>query len=249
MDLYYEVSGNGKPVVLLHSGGADLRDWTFVAPLLAKRYKVVAYDGRGAGKSPSPAEPANYVQDLLALLDHLEIGKAALAGHSMVGRIATDFALEHPDRVSELVLVGPALSGFSFSQEFLEWMQKINAAFPDIDKVVELSFDAPSYRIIKTSPHWELMLDMFRHHLRKTSEWGTFESVWPEPPAIDRLEDMTVKSMLIIGDVELPDNIRMAECLRRIPNLQLVTVPGADHMITLTHPDELSRHIIGFVEG
>ena len=51
MDLHYEVNGNGYPVVLLHSGGADLRDWTFVAPLLSKHYMVVSFDGRGAGKS------------------------------------------------------------------------------------------------------------------------------------------------------------------------------------------------------
>ncbi|MFD0713205.1 alpha/beta fold hydrolase [Paenibacillus sp. GCM10027626] len=249
MHLYYEVSGNGKPVVLLHSGGADLRDWTYVVPFLANHYQVVAFDGRGAGNSPSPTEPANYVADLLALLDHLEIGQAAIVGHSMGGRIATDFALEHPDRVSELVVVGPALSGFNFSQEFQEWMQRINAAFPDIDKVIERSFDAPSYRIIKSSPHWELMIDMFRHHLKKTTEWGTFESVWPEPPAIDRLGDMQVRTMLLIGDEELPDNIRTAECFRDIPDFQSITIPGADHMVTLTHPNELCRHMIRFLGG
>lgn len=62
MDLYYEVSGIGKPVVLLHSGGADLRDWTFVAPLLARHYKVVAFDGHDAGKSPSPKELINVME-------------------------------------------------------------------------------------------------------------------------------------------------------------------------------------------
>ncbi|BFH62080.1 alpha/beta fold hydrolase [Paenibacillus azoreducens] len=248
MDLYYEVQGNGKPVVLLHSGGADIRDWTFTAPLLAQNYKVIAFDGRGAGKSPSPVEPANYVADLLALLDHLEIDKAVLVGHSMGGRISIDFALEHPERVSELVLIGPSLSGFALSHEFEEWMRMINAAFPDIEKVIELSFDAPSYRIVKSSPHWELMLQMFRHHLKKTTEWATFESVWPNPPAIERLEDMSVKTMLIIGSEELPDNIRAAECLRKIPDLRYVTMAGADHMLTLTHPDELYRHIIDFLE-
>ncbi|GIO33618.1 MULTISPECIES: alpha/beta fold hydrolase [Paenibacillus] len=247
MDLYYEVSGTGKPVVLLHSGGADLRDWTYVAPLLAQHYKVVAFDGRGAGKSPSPLEPANYVADLLALLDHLGLEKAALVGHSMGGRIAADFALEYPDRVSELVLVGPSLSGFNPSQEFQDWMQWIHEAFPDIDKVTERSFDAPSYRIIKSSEHWELMLDMFRHHLMKTSEWGSFESIWPEPPAIERLGEMVPRTMLLIGDEELPDNVRIAERYREIPDFRLVTVPGADHMVTLTHPDELCRHIIRFL--
>lgn len=92
MDLYYEVNGNGHPVVIL-TGGADVRNWTFVASLLAKHYKVVAFDGRGTGKSPSPLDDVNHVEDLLSLLDHLKINHATLIGHSMGGQIATEFAL------------------------------------------------------------------------------------------------------------------------------------------------------------
>ncbi|MGG3575172.1 alpha/beta hydrolase [Bacillus gobiensis] len=248
MDLYYEVSGQGKPVVLLHSGGADLRDWKFVTPLLAKHYKVIAIDGRGAGKSPSPIDPPNYVKDLLTLLDHLEIDKAALVGHSIGGRLATDFSLEYSERVSELVLIAPSLSGFRYSQEFEDWMQKINSAFPDLDKVVELSFDAPSYRVIKSSPNWDLAVQMMRHHLKKIGEWGTFESIWPEPPAAERLDEMTVKTLFIIGEKELPDNRRVADCFRKVPNIHFIHVSGADHMVTLTHPEDLYHHITCFLE-
>lgn len=248
MDLYYEVSGQGKPVVLLHSGGADLRDWKFVVPLLAKHYQVITVDGRGAGKSPSPIEPSNYVKDFLTLLDHLEIDKAALVGHSIGGRVATDFALEYPERVSELVLIAPSLSGFRYSQEFEDWMQKINSAFPDLDKVVELSFDAPSYRIIKSSPNWDLAVQMMRYHLKKIGEWGTFESIWPEPPAAERLDAITVKTLFIIGEEELPDNRKVAECFRKVPNIRFNHVSGADHLVTLTHPEDLNRHISCFLE-
>lgn len=248
MDLHYEISGNGKPVVLIHSGGADLRDWSFVAPLLAKHYKVVAFDGRGAGKSPSPVEPPNYVEDLHALFDHLKLDKAVIVGHSMGGMIATDFALEYPERVSELILVAPALSGYNYSEEFHEWMKRIQAAAPDTDRIIELSFDAPSYSVIKSSPRQELMLEMFRHHLRKVTEWGTAGSVWPEPPAAERLGDLKARTLLIIGEVELPDNIGVAECFWQVPDIRFIHIAGADHMATLTHPEELYRHITHFLE-
>jgi len=248
MDLYYEVYGNGKPVILLHGGGADLRDWTFVAPLLARNYKVVAFDGRGAGKSPSPVEPANYVEDLRALLDHLEIDKTALVGHSLGGQIATDFALTYPKRVSELVLVSPSLSGFRFSQEFEEWMQQINAAAPDTEKMVELSLNSPSYRVIMAGPHRDLMIQMLQHHIQRTFEWATFESVWTQPPAIERLEELTVKTLFIIGTEDLPDLHRVADCFQQVPNIRFVEIAGADHKVTLTHPEELYRHITRFME-
>lgn len=93
MDLYYEIKGNGHPVVLIHSGGADLRDWTYVAPLLANNYMVITYDGRGAGKSPNPTGDVNCVEDLKGLLDHLEISEAAIVGHSMGGADSYRFCI------------------------------------------------------------------------------------------------------------------------------------------------------------
>ncbi len=248
MDLYYEVNGKGKPVVLLHSGGADLRDWTFVSPLLSKHYKVVAYDGRGAGKSPAPVEPANYVEDLRALLDHLKFDKTAIVGHSLGGQIATDFALTYPERVSELVLIAPSLSGFRFSQEYEEWMARIHAAAPDAEKIIEVALDSPSYRVLKDGPHWDLMVEMFRHHLKRSLEWASFQQVWSQPPAIERLEDLTARTLFIIGTEDLPDLYRIAECFHRVPRIRFIEIAGADHMVTLTHPEELYRHITGFIE-
>lgn len=248
MDLHYEVSGNGQPMVLLHSGGTDLRDWTYVAPILSKHYHVISFDGRGVGKSPSPSGHVNYVEDLKELLDYLEIEKTVLVGHSMGGQIATDFTLEHPERISNLVLIAPALSGFHYSKDFAAYMQSINEAAPDIDKMIELSLSAPSYRIVRASPHRDLYVKMLRHFMKRTLEWPAFEMIWPQPPAYQRLDQLTTKTLFLIGEEELPDNRRVADCFRQIPAVRAVEISGADHMVTLTHPEELSRLITDFME-
>jgi len=248
MDLYYEVNGNGHPVVLFHSGGADSRDWTFVAPLLARNYKVVTLDGRGAGKSPDPVEDVNCVEDLKGLLDHLNIHKATLIGHSMGGQIVTDFSLEYPEYVSELVLIAPSLSGFNYSPEFVEYMSKVSAAAPDIDKMIEVSQSAPSYRVVQSSPQKELAEQMLRYHIERTFKWPAFEMIWPQPPAAERLGELTAKTLFIIGTQELPDNLRVADYFRKHSEARIVEIPGADHMVTLTHPKELYRQIIDFME-
>ncbi|MBR8645127.1 alpha/beta hydrolase, partial [[Brevibacterium] frigoritolerans] len=85
MDLHFEVNGKGLPVVLIHGGRVDLRQWTFLASLLTKNYKVIVFDGRGAGKSPSPIKHANYVEDVLTLMDYLELNQATIISHSMGG--------------------------------------------------------------------------------------------------------------------------------------------------------------------
>ncbi|MED4204984.1 alpha/beta hydrolase [Neobacillus mesonae] len=246
MDLYYEVNGNGHPMVLL-TGGADVRNWTFVAPLLAKHNKVVTFDGRGTGKSPSPLEDVNHVKDLLSLLDHLDINQATLIGHSMGGQIATEFALKYPERVSKLVLLAPGLSGFSYSKEFEESMKKIHEAAPDIEKMIELLLCDPSYRVVTVSPHRNLMVQMLRHHMNRMFEWPAVKFIWPQPPAIERLEELTAKTLLIIGKEDSPDNLRVANYFRKHTKAQIIEIPGADHMVNLTHPEKLYRQITDFI--
>ena len=248
MDLYYEVSGEGKPVILMHSGGADLRDWTFVAPILAKQYQVITFDGRGCGKSPSPTETANYVDDLLAVLDHFQLDEAILVGHSIGGRIATDFTLTYPQRVSKLVLIAPDVTGYTPSQPFTEWMQKLQAA-PDVDRMVELSLSACPYRFVMASPQKDLLVEMAKHNLAKMFEWATWESVWPQPPAIERLEELANRACFIIGKEDALDAQRIAEYFKEVlPEKRFIEITGADHKPTLTHPEEIARAITEFLE-
>ncbi|UOQ92214.1 alpha/beta hydrolase [Halobacillus shinanisalinarum] len=247
MDLYYEVNGKGHPVVLV-TGGADVRNWTFVTSLLAKHYKVVAFDGRGTGKSPSPLEDVNHVEDLLSLLDHLDINQATLIGHSMGGQIATEFALDYPERVSNLVLLAPGLSGFSYSKEFEEKIKAVHEAAPDIDKMVELLISDPSYRVVTGSPHRNLMVQMLRHHMSRMFEWPAVKIILSQPPAIERLGELTAKTLLIIGKEDSPDNLRVANYFRNHSDAQIIEIPDADHMLNLTHPEKLYQQIIGFMK-
>lgn len=248
MDLHYEVNGSGDPVVLLHSGGTHLRDWTLVAPLLSEKYKVIAFDGRGTGKSPSPSGQVNYVDDLKEVLDFFEIDQAVLVGHSIGGQIATDFTLEYPGRVSKLILIAPALSGFHYSEKFQSYIKSINKAAPDIDRMIELSLNAPSYRIVTAGPQQGLLVKMLRHYLERVLAWPAFEMIWPQPPADQRLEELAAKTLFLIGKEELPDNHRVADRFRQVQSARVVEMPGADHMVTLTHPEELTELMTAFME-
>ena len=249
MDLYYEITGNGHPVVLIHSGGADLRQWTFLAPLLAKNYKVIAFDGRGAGKSPSPGEYANYVEDLLFLMDYLKLRSATIIGHNIGGQIATDFALVYPERVSKLVLMTPSLTGFHFSQESEQYIKKIMDAAPNLEKMIENFLKTPSYQVVTNSPQRDLAIQMLRHHFQRMLKWPAFKMIWPQPPAIDRLQELNPKTLFIIGKTDLADHYLIADHFRKVPKVQFIELADADHiMMAMTHPKELNREITAFME-
>lgn len=114
---YYEEAGSGDPVVLIMGLGGDMQAWALQVPELAKHFRVIAFDNRGAGRSSAPDKPysiAGMAEDVAALMDHLGIPKAHILGFSMGGYIAQELALKYPDRVNKLILLAtaPAIDGY-----------------------------------------------------------------------------------------------------------------------------------------
>jgi 3-oxoadipate enol-lactonase len=102
VDLYYEISGAGFPLVLAHGYCTSINLWRHQIPLLSQRYQVIAYDARGHGLSSAPAGKEHYtlqhlVEDMYALLRHLGISQAYITGHSMGGATTAGFAAKYPE--------------------------------------------------------------------------------------------------------------------------------------------------------
>ncbi len=116
VNLYYEVHGDGEPLVLIPGLGSDVSDYGRIIELLAAGCRVVALDNRGAGRSDKPDIPYSVemmADDVAGLMTALGVGPAFVLGHSMGGRIALTLALRHPELVQGLVLVstGARVSG------------------------------------------------------------------------------------------------------------------------------------------
>src|ERR1043166_536886 len=109
--LYYETVGKGPAVVLVHGGLGDSRLWNDQMKVFAKHHRLVLYGLRGFGRAAAAPQPFSHIEDLHALMDFLKIERATVVGLSLGGIIAADFALEHPERVDRLVLVGAGQRG------------------------------------------------------------------------------------------------------------------------------------------
>ncbi|WP_010271903.1 alpha/beta fold hydrolase [Paenibacillus senegalensis] len=250
MDLYYEIQGEGPPIVMLHSPGIDSREWREIVPVLAKSWKVITYDARGIGRSPAPQAPTSLVEDLRHLLEHLGLKRVTLVGHSMGGQAVTDFTLTYPSMVERLVVIAPALTGYTYSQEFNEWMAEVNSYAPDVEKLVDQSLSGLNYRVTMASSHADFVREMTtRYMTRVFTEWKSFDVIWPDPPAIRRLEDIAVNTLFIHGTIEWPDMLNIAEHYRRVPAIRFVEIEGGDHYLTLTHGAELAGYIHKFMQG
>ena len=117
VNLYYEVHGQGEPLLLISGTGATCDGWRmFQVPAFAQAFRVIIFDHRGVGQSDKPDEPYStrgFAADAVDLLDTLGIEKAHLIGHSMGGRVAQWMVLDYPERVRSLVLSSSGSGQFS----------------------------------------------------------------------------------------------------------------------------------------
>jgi pimeloyl-ACP methyl ester carboxylesterase len=251
--LYYEVAGEGEPtVILLHGGMLDNTMWDEQLELLAKSHRVVRYDGSAHGQSALPPEAYWDHADLRGLMDHLQIDSAVLVGLSMGGRVAIDMALEEPTRVRAVVAVSSGLGGYRFESDFhMENRKKMIAAWKsgDFDAVVE-SFqrewtDGPSRAPEDVDPK---IRERVRAMARATVD-SVMEGRSLQPPAIERLDELDLPMLIVVGELDMPGIHEIADLLVEAnPQAELVTIPGVAHMVNLEAPEEFDRVLLRFLE-
>jgi pimeloyl-ACP methyl ester carboxylesterase len=252
--LHVEVAGEGAPVVLLHPGLWDSRTWDDQWDAFAARHRVVRYDLRGYGRSTRPTgAPYSHVRDLLAVMDHVGIGRAALVGCSMGGGVALDAALSAPDRVSALVLAAAALGGYEGTEEDeREWQELFDGLGAlveagDLDRAQDarlrvwapLGVHDPAGRRIR-----DIAFDNL-HDL--TMDESAAEEL--SPPAIARLEEVACPTLVMPADHDPGFSRRESAIMaERIPGARLVEIPDVDHVLNMRAPERFNEAVLGFLE-
>lgn len=252
--LAYEVHGDGVPVVLSHSALGDRRIWDPQIEPFSERYLVVRYDARGFGLTTTSGDGSTFERhaDLLALLDALRIERGHLIGASLGGRVSIDFTLLHPERVRSLVLVGSALEGYRFTDE------RVIASW----KEEEAAYEAGDLERL-TRNEMQTWLAGFDRSLEEVdpSVRGLVEQMLldayglPEPgpeqrteAATDRLGEISTPTLVIVGDRDAPDILRISDLLvDGIAGARKVVIGDTAHAPSLERPEEFNRIALGFL--
>ena len=230
--LYYETTGSGPHVVLLHGGNLDSRMWDDQVPFLAKSFTVTRYDIRPYGRSALAEKGFSSVDDLAALMDFLGVKRASLVGLSLGGRIAIDFALTHPDRVDKLVLMGPGLTGFPFNQKDEAVLAMLaRAKSGDAQGAMDLWLQHPMMAPAMARPALAARIrPIAMDNARIWTSLAVGERV-PNPPAIKRLGEIGVPTLVIVGERDVPDIHQIVKLIGAgVRGARTEVVPGAAHM-------------------
>jgi len=252
--LFAEVAGSGPAVVLIHPGLWDQRAWDGQFGVFAKEYRVLRYDARGYGRSSrlEPGRPYSNVDDLAAVMDAVQIDRAAIVGCSMGGEITIDFALRHPERVSALVLVAPGLGGFEGTPQEDAWFDErqgpIDAAIAagDLERAEDLRLEI--WAALGTEDEAGRMIRQIAFdniHEMTMDESGATQL---EPPAVERLEELSVPTLVMAADHDPPVMRRICDILtERISNARRIDIPETDHVIAMRRPAEFNAAVLGFL--
>ncbi len=252
MTLYYESTGSGPAVVFIHGLGSDARIWDAQYAALSRSFRVVRYDLRGYGRSGVPAEAYAHTDDLKMLLDHLGIARAHIVGQSMGGGTALDFALEYPACVNRLVLVDSTIDGYDWSPESAESWAPVYAKAAEVGLAgaMDVLLAHPLFASACENPETKARLAEI---LGGYSGWHAVNEDperRPDPAAIQRLEQITAPTLLVLGELDLIDYHNQSHLLaERLPHASLVTLPGVGHVAPLEAADQLNQILLDFLSS
>ncbi len=254
--IHYEVRGAGVPVTLIHAGIANLTMWDEQMAALSQHFRVLRYDMRGWGQTPRPDGDFYHHEDLRALLQAVGIEKTAVIGCSYGGKVALDFALAYPEMVSALVLVGSALGGYAWTDEWLAAQDEAveaTAARGDLMAAAELEtqiwFDGPGRTPDQVDPAVrKRAYDLVLHTLELPEDGGRPLPI--EPPAIERLGDIQMPARIIVGQHDVADIQAIARLLEtKLPLADELTIMrDTAHLPNMERPSAFNKLVLDFLD-
>lgn len=245
IDLYYEIHGNGMPLVMSHGIGSNHLHWWQQVPEFAKKYQVIVFDHRGFGfsRDSNKLGPAAFVDDLDGLLSHLGISKAFLCGQSMGGVTLGGYATRHPERVAGLILScsGGGFFPVAHSDAFRAAVTKVRnyAEFSTLS--IEQDGFPERFPVLRFL--FESMAQL-NHDFDMTKLADLRNHKFDVAPLVNA----RVPVQLIGGDDDNGANQALRQIQAAIPGSRLEIIENAGHLLFFEAAQEYNRIVLDFLK-
>ena len=250
--LYVEEAGEGEPIAMLHSFIVDSGQWDAEFAALSDTHHVLRYDARGFGRST--IDPGSYAhhEDLTAVLDACGIRRTAFLACSGGAATVLDFTLAHPERVSALIFIGAGYWGrFADStpaaRAFLQALSTLDANGL-IDSSLRAFTDGPRRAAHEIDPVVRQRTETMTTQLfkRDKSYWtsATQDQRTPQPTAMERLNEIDVPTLLIVGSEDQAEVIALSkELAQGIRGARMLVIPDAGHHANMEWPAQVLAEV------
>jgi 3-oxoadipate enol-lactonase len=257
LTIYYEITGSGSPVFLLHAGLQDHSMWDQQVPDLSKKHQVITIDLPSHGKTLG-SDTTFLTSDVLkAVMDSLRITKASFVGLSFGGVCATEMALKYPDRVSKVVLAAPGLLGwekfFKMDDVSKLHLDSLDTAFKSNDTIRQATeftrvwCIGPFRKANEVArPVREYIYTTTLKNLRTHAN-----DFWPrfaETNAAEKISMITKPVLIVKADKDLPLIANACNYLvKNIKGSKLISIPDAAHMLNMEQSKIFNKALLDFL--
>ncbi len=255
--LYYEVAGEGHPLVFIHAGIADSRMWDDQFPVFARQYRVIRYDQRGFGKSEPVAGEFSYREDLLGLLRTLKIERTYVVACSMGGKTAIDLTLEHPEMVAALALSGSAPAGLQLDVQPSDLEPKMEEAEKNkdwellLELETQLWVDGIGRTPQQVNPAVRARaMDMNRVAIEHQRKGLGSQKPSLQPYAAGRLAELKLPVLVVVGDRDELYAVAAADYMAdHIPGARKAVITNTAHLPNMEEPQVFNQILTDFLDS
>lgn len=262
--IYYEIYGNGIPIVLTYGLGGSTNSWKKQTEDLAANYQIILWDQRGEGYSDCPKDLKDFyiensVEDLRKILDELKIDSAIIGGQSLGGGVSVRFALKYPERVKALVICNShSASGLPAMPEMKQvrkkTLQMYSQGIPFDDIVNYLIGNEPNLisRYVYQNENRNLNImcelkEMF-NSVKPSAYFNMINAMKFQDDISSRLEELKMPVLLLTGDRD-PSKKSMEYIAKKIPKCTFNVISNAGHHSNIDNPSEFNYRFVQFVRN
>ena len=238
--VYYEIYGEGEPLLLLHGNSGSIENFIYQIPELSEHFKVIAVDSRAQGRSTDSDKDITYTMmasDMSELIDKLNLGKVNVVGWSDGGIIGLELAYAHPEKVLKVITFGANYTYENFIAPPDNVIMEPND--PLIVKISE-GMQRHSDALERLSPNPERIPTIEKKLSELTQNYPTFTT--------NQLTTIDIPFLIVVGDHDL---IRIEHTISLFTNLrkaQLLIVPRASHLVPVEYPELINSEVIRFLK-
>ncbi len=247
--MYYEIYGEGEPLLFLHGLGSSTQDWELQIPYFVDRFKVIVCDLRGHGETSKPSGPysiGQFAGDVAELLLELKIFPVHLAGISMGGMVAFEFAIKFPKLLKSLVIINsyPETRIENFKDRLMVWRRflLLDVLGVRLMGVVLANHLFPEQKDMRTKfvKRWaENDKQAYRESLQAIVGWDVE----------NRIHEISCPTLVVASDEDYFPLIEKQKYVRKMRNAKLEVIENARHAVTAQKPEKFNQILDGFLTG
>lgn len=255
-EVYFEVHGSGEPLLLIAGLASDSQSWATVLKGLSKDFQVITFDNRGCGRTKCKENEIaidGIVADSIALLNHLQIEKTHVLGHSMGGYVAQQLAIDYPDKINKLILADTSAFTNKRNQTLFNDLAAYREDGMDLKKWFRWFFFwiftwkfFEDEKIVEANLYYSIDYP----YLQSSEGFEQQVKAINKFDVSDRLNEITEETLILCGKEDiLYDPYESIQILSKIKNSSVALVENAAHALFVENPGDFIEVVVGFLKN